>query len=109
MIHNDSMDVIDKWAVPTADRASVATNHQTPIFGVYFPSALAAPYYTTPYFTEGGPVLDLIIYCNRPTDGLSDSNVIRLRSVLVATTSGGSLSSKFVEGIDATATVMVLS
>ena len=64
MIHNDSVDVIDKWAVPQRDRASVAQIIKTPIFRSVFPSALAAPYYRTRKLRRRRLVRDLIVCCD---------------------------------------------
>ena len=105
MIHNDSMDVPDKvGGVSKIAPVSLKSSKLRFFFGVYFPSALAALYYTNPAnFAEGGLVRDLIVCCDGAGQtALSDSNVVRLRSVLVAT-SGGRVWSvpKCVEGIDA--------
>jgi len=53
MIHNDSMDVIDKWAVPQRSRQS-RLSIKTPVFGVYFPAPWPLLTIEPANFTEGG-------------------------------------------------------
>ena len=89
MIHNDFMDVIEKWAVSRSSRQYRLKSSKLRLFGVYFPAPWPLLAIEPANFAEGDLYAIDRLLRRGQTDGLSDSNVVRLRSVLVAMTWGG--------------------